>query len=234
MAGIISESRVPSRWRLLLTLLLGAFLGGRFRRALYRRLCGYEIATDASIGLALISVAHAKIGPGCHVGHFTVIRNLDSLVLTSEARIGTFNWVFGMLPSKQHFIDEPDRRSVLVMEEGSALTSRHIVDCTAAVTIGRYATIAGFNSQILTHGIDVETNRQTSRQVIIGEYAMVGSRVIVLKGARVPERAVVGAGSVFSGSPDGTGGLWSGVPAARVREIDENGAYFGRTSARVK
>lgn len=233
MSKRIHNVRMPNPWRPVLALLLGALLGRGVRAALYRRLCGYEIAPDASIGLALINVSHAEIGPGSHIGHFTIIRNLDSLVLASEARIGTFNWVFGMLPSKEHFADEPDRRSVLVMGEGSALTSRHIVDCTAAVTIGSYATVAGFNSQILTHGIDVGTNRQTSRAVVVGRHAMLGSRVVLLKGACVPDRAVVSAGSVFSGAPKGSGGLWSGAPAKRVREIDERGAYFTRTSARV-
>ena len=233
MVNDIFKSRMPSRWRPVLALIMSALLGRRVRAALYRRLCGYDIAPGAGIGLALINVTHAEIGPGSQIGHFTVIRNLDSLVLASETRIGTFNWIFGMLQSKEHFADEPDRRSILTMEEGSALTSRHIVDCTAAVTIGGYATVAGFYSQILTHGIDVSTNRQSSRPVVIGRHAMVGSRVVLLKGARVPDRAIIGAGSVFSGAPVGTGGLWSGVPATRVREIAEDGAYFIRTSARV-
>lgn len=233
MTKNIHEPSTSARWRPLLALMLGAILGARIRRKLYCRLCGYSIAPDANIGLALISVTHAEIGLGSQIGHFTIIRNLDSLVLGPEARIGTFNWVFGMPPSKEHFVDELDRRSILIMEEGSALTSRHIIDCTAAVTIGCYATVAGFNSQILTHGIDVGTNRQSSRPINIGRYAMVGSRVVLLKGSRVPDRAIIGAGSVFRGAPEGSGGLWSGVPATRVREIDEDGAYFTRTSARV-
>lgn len=234
MAEISPKPRIPARWRPLMALVLGAVLGGRVRRRLYRMLCDYDIAPDASIGLALIHVAKARIGPGSRIGHFTIIRNLEDLVLEPEARIGTFNWVFGMLPSPLHFTDEPDRRSTLTMEKGASLTSRHIVDCTGAVTIGAYATVAGFYSQILTHGIDVATNRQSSRPVFIGRHAMIGTRVVVLKGARVPDRAVIGAGSVFMGAPELTGGLWSGVPATRVRDIDEDGAYFTRSSARVQ
>ena len=233
MTKHVSDQQLPARWRPILALVLGAFLGGRVRRILYRILCHYEIAPTASIGLALIHVVDAEIGPGSRIGHFTIIRNLERLALVSEARIGTFNWIFGMLRSKEHFTDEPDRRSILTMEKGASLTSRHIVDCTGAVTIGAYATVAGFYSQILTHGIDVATNRQSSRPVFIGRYAMIGTRVIVLKGARVPDRAIVGAGSVFIGAPAEIGGLWSGVPATRARDIDENAAYFIRTSARV-
>lgn len=234
MDKISQGARLPAVWRPLLALLLGTILGGRIRRALYRRLCGYDIAPDASIGLALIHVVDARIGSRARIGHFTMIRNLECLVLQSEARIGTFNWVFGMLPSPLYFTNEPNRFSSLTIEEGASVTSRHIVDCTAAVTIGAYATVAGYYSQILTHGIDVATNRQSSEPIVIGRHAMIGTRVTLLKGAQVPDRAVIGAGSVFRGAPDKTGGLWSGVPATRVREIDEKGAYFTRCSARVK
>ena len=150
-----------------------------------------------------------------------------------SARVGTFNWIFGMLPSKRYFTSEPDRLSALIMEEDASLTSRHIVDCTNTVTLGAFSTVAGFYSQILTHGIDVATNRQTSAPISVGHHTMIGTRVILLKGSRVPDRAVVGAGSVFRGTPEGTGGLWSGIPASRVREIDETGTYFTRKKGHV-
>ncbi len=228
-----SPKTPPSSWRPLLALLLGAALGGRARAFFYRRLCGYTIAPDATIGLAFVSVAEAEFGSGSRIGHFTIVRNLERLSLAPGARIGTFNWVFGMLPSERHFTDEPDRLSALVMEEEASLTSRHIVDCTNTVTLGAFSTVAGFYSQILTHGIDVATNRQTSAPIMVGRHAMVGTRIVLLKGARVPERAVVGAGSVFRDAPDESGGLWSGVPATRVRDIDESGAYFTRATGHV-
>lgn len=226
--------RLPANWRPLVAVLLGSLLGGRGRAALYRRLCGYRIAKDASVGIALIAVAQADLDAGARIGHFTIVRNLERLSLAPKARIGTFNWIFGMLPSTRYFTDEPDRLSALIMEEDASLTSRHIVDCTNTVTLGAFSTVAGFYSQLLTHGIDVATNRQTSAPICVGRHAMIGTRVILLKGARVPDRAVVGAGSVFRGAPDGSGGLWSGVPATRVRAIDENGAYFTRTMGHVR
>lgn len=225
--------RIPASWRPLAAILLGSLFGSRGRAALYRRLCGYRIAKDASVGVALIAVAVADLEAGARIGHFTIVRNLERLSLAPKARIGTFNWIFGMLPSKRYFTDERDRLSALIMEEDASLTSRHIVDCTNTVTLGAFSTVAGFYSQILTHGIDVATNRQTSAPIRVGRHAMVGTRVILLKGARVPDRAVVGAGSVFRGAPEGTGGLWSGVPATRIRDVDETGAYFTRTSGHV-
>ena len=226
-------SRPPATWRPLVAVLFGSLFGARGRAVMYRRLCGYRIAKDASVGIALIVVAEADLQSGARIGHFTIVRNLERLSLAPKARIGTFNWIFGMLPSTRYFTDEPERSSALIMDEDASLTSRHIVDCTNTVTLGAFSTVAGFYSQILTHGIDVDTNRQTSAPIRVGHHAMVGTRVILLKGAQVPDRAVVGAGSVFRGAPEGTGGLWSGVPAERVREIDETGAYFTRTIGHV-
>lgn len=225
--------RLPAAWRPLAAVLLGSLFGGRGRAVLYRRLCGYRIAKDANIGIALIAVAGADLEAGSRIGHFTIVRNLERMSLAPKARIGTFNWIFGMLPSERYFTDEPDRLSALIMEEDASLTSRHIVDCTNTVTLGAFSTVAGFYSQILTHGIDVATNRQTSAPISVGRHAMVGTRVILLKGARIPDRAVVGAGSLFRGAPEGSGGLWSGIPAKRVRDIDESGAYFTRTAGHV-
>lgn len=226
--------RIPSLWRPLTAMFLGTFFGRLGRIFLYKRLCGYDIAKSADIGFSFIRIAQAEIGSGSKIGHLTVIRNLEKLVLEPDVVIGTFNWIFGMLPSTEYFTAEPQRQSILIMRKGSALTSRHIVDCTATVTIGAYATVAGYGSQIITHGIDIKTNRQSSGAVLIGDYAMIGTRVIVLKNARIPDRSVVGAGSTFMGAPESSGGLWSGVPAKRVREIDENVEYFNRTHSRVK
>lgn len=228
------QPRAPAAWRPLAAVLFGSLLGARGRASLYRWLCGYSIARNAHVGLALISVAEAELLSEARVGHGTVIRNLERLHLAPKARIGTFNWVFGMLPSERYFVDEPERFSALIMETDASITSRHIVDCTNTVTIGEFATVAGFHSQILTHGIDVASNRQTSAPITIGHHAMVGTRVVLLKGSNVPDRAVVGAGSVFRGSSNETGGLWSGVPAKRVRNLDETGVYFTRTSGHVE
>lgn len=228
-----TKLRVPATWRVALACGLGAILGSSARRFLYRRLCGYLIASDVEFGVAYVQVAAAEFGPCSKIGSFTIVRNLEQLILGPSARIGTFNWIFGMLPSERYFADEPNRLSALVLEEEASLTSRHIVDATNKVTIGAYATVAGFRSQLLTHGIDVKTNIQSSAPISIGSYAMIGTGAILLKGAQVPSRSVVAAGSVFRETSAADPGLWSGVPAIKVRELDETGAYFTRTEGRV-
>lgn len=226
--------RLPSNAACGLAFLFGAIGGGRVRRWLYRALLGYDIHPTASVGIAFLRVARAELGPGCKVGHFSVIRNLRALTVGENARIGTFNWVFGMIDGGDaHFVDEPDRVSALVMERESSLTSRHIVDCTNSVTIGAFSTVAGFASQILTHGIDVETSSQGSRPVRIGRYCMIGTGCIVTKGSVIPDGTVLGAGSVFRGQPDLTYHLYSGVPASPVKALHPELAYFTRQKGAV-
>ena len=226
--------RLPGTWRSALAFLLGMILPGRLRRGLYRALLGYEIDRTAVLGPCFLRVQKLTLGPGAKIGAFTFIRNVREVCIGEESRIGTFNWIYGMIgPSDRHFLDEPDRAPDFIMEEQSSLTSRHIVDCTNRVRIGAFSTVAGFYSQILTHGIDPVENRQTSKPVEIGRYCLLGTGSVVLKGAVVPDGTVLGAGSVFRGAPTETHALYSGVPAEFIRKMPEDAAYFHRTQGTV-
>lgn len=204
------------------------------KRRLLKSLFGYELDPAARIGLALVDVRSVQLKAGARIGAFTVIRNLEALELGEDARIGTFNWIFGMVSSGDHFRRERDtRRSRLEMGRGAAITSRHLVDCIDTVEIGEFATVAGFRSQILTHSIDVHSNRQSCAPVRIGSYCFVGTGVILLPGAALPNRCVLAAGSTLTRAFDVEDSIYAGCPAALKRSLDENSAYFYRTAARV-
>ena len=168
------------------------------------------------------------MGAGSKIGHFTIVRNVRRVFLGEQARIGTFNWIFGMLASEKHFRQQADREPDLIMGPHSSLTSRHIVDCTDRVEIGAFSTVAGFHSQIITHGIDVEESRQSSAPIRIGEYCLIGTRCVLLKGSVVPNRTVLAAGSVFRGAPPEEATLFSGLPAKAVRPLSAEAGYFRR------
>ena len=174
-------------------------------------------------------VVQLRLGPGSCLGHFSIIRNLQRLDLGENATIGTFNWVFGMAGHHElYFASEKDRLSELTMAAESALTSRHIVDCTNRVVIGAYTTIAGFRSQILTHGINIEKNKQSSEPVVIGKYCLIGSGSMILKGAVVPDYSIIGAGSVFRGQPNKPYQMYAGVPARPIKTLSRDTGYFRR------
>lgn len=226
---------MPSNFKVLLVFCLGLFLGENARKWLFVNILGYNVSPEASIGNCLVRVANVRLGKGCRIGHFTMIRNLETLEMATNARIGTFNWIFGMIDAEnQHFQIESKRESALILGEDSSLTSRHIIDCTDTVKVGSFSTVAGFRSQILTHGIDVSKNRQSCSKVTIGNYCMIGTGCILLKGSIVPEGTLLSAGSVFRGSPKLTHQIYSGNPAEPVKPLDPNKAYFLRSVGSVE
>lgn len=227
------QLHLPATWRAILAFSLGFFLPGRMRRSIYRALLGYRISPQANLGRAFIRVRMLEMAEGAHIGTLSIIRNVDKVALGKGAIIGTFNWIYGF-PSgaSEHFLEE-GRASELIMEEGTSLTSRHIVDCTNRVTIGAFTTVTGFYSQILTHGIDIRSNRQTSRPVTIGKYCLIGSKSIIVKGAVLPEGTVLSAGSMFRGAPEETHHIYSGAPAVPVRALSVDEPYFTRLKGPV-
>lgn len=204
------------------------FFPGRLRNWALKVFLNYDVHPEASVGLSLIVADRCVISEGASIGHFNVLRNLEEVVLGEAAIIGTFNWVFGAPRSISSFGGQPLRRSRLSMGRHSALVSRHIVDCTDAVEIGDFTTVAGFRSQIISHGINVENNRQESLPVSIGSYCLIGTGCIILKGSVVPRGTVLAAGAVFMGQPSEEYSLMTGVPAKVVKCLSRDDAFFTR------
>tara|TARA_R110000824_G_scaffold104214_6_gene247352 strand:+ start:22194 stop:22865 length:672 start_codon:yes stop_codon:yes gene_type:complete len=213
-------------------ILLAPLAPNAVRRQLGRWLLGAHVAADAAIGISFIDAKRIELGPRSAIGHFSIIRNLDALILEKDARIGTFNWIFGARGTS-HFATRPDRTSSLVLRNGASVLSRHILDCTDRIEIGAFTTVAGFRSQLLTHSIDVASNRQDCEPLVIGPYSFIGTGATLLKGAKFPARSVLAAGSVYSARSGEEGQVYCGVPAKPVKELPEGAEYMRRTSPRV-
>jgi acetyltransferase-like isoleucine patch superfamily enzyme len=206
---------------------LAPFLGNKGRLILAKILFSGDIHWSASIGISFIDTRTLSMGKNSRIGHFTVIRNMDEIIISEFGSLGTFNWIFGDR-TDNHFHYESNRRSVLFLRFGASVTSRHILDCTDSIDIGRFSTIAGFRSQILTHSIDVRANRQSCSPVRIGDYSFIGSGSIILKGSVFPFKSVLAAGSVYSGKNIDQYGIYSGVPAILTKMISEDARYMNR------
>ena len=63
------------------------------RRRILAGLFAWNLAEDARIGIVAISAKRVELGTGSRVGHFTVCRGLDNLVLGPHALIGKANWI---------------------------------------------------------------------------------------------------------------------------------------------
>lgn len=216
----------------ILFFILSFLIGGTGRRVLARWLLSAKVDPTANLGICFIDTKTLHMGPRSRLGHFNIIRNIEHLVLEDDAILGTFNWVFGA-NGTPHFQQEKSRKSALFLRQGSSVTSRHILDCTDTIDIGRFATVAGYRSQFLTHSIDITHNRQSCAPITIGEHSFIGTGTILLKGSVFPAASVLAAGSVYSkrDQPDFT--LYSGVPALPVKDLPKTAKYLVRTEPHV-
>lgn len=213
--------------------LLVVVLPWPLKRRLLRLIWGYQLHPTARIGLAWVFPQQLTMGPHAHIDHFTVCKGMDAVEIGEKAYIGRLNWISGFPRGhQQHFAHLPERDPRLRLGAHASVTNRHLIDCTDRVEIGPYTTLAGSGSQILTHAIDLQANRQHAAPVAIGSYCMIGTASVILSGARLPDRCVLGAKSLLNRAWDACDRLYAGVPAREVRALAD-GAYFTRSEGFV-
>ncbi len=210
------------------------FLPWDLRRAVLEKQFGYSIHASSHIGFAWIFPDRLILEEHSRIGHLSVCKGLALVHLREYALIGRGNWITGFpLGPSRHFSAEPNRRPELVVGAHSAITNRHLIDCTNSVTIGKFTTFAGFNSQILTHTIDLAHNRQSSLPVRIGDYCFVGTNCVLLGGGALPDYSVLGAKSLLNRSFGESHTLYGGVPARPLQKLSPDLGYFRRTEGFV-
>lgn len=211
------------------------FLPWYFKRMVLVHIYGNVIHKNAYIGMSFLAVKHMQLGDDTRIGHLNVVKGLESMVLGQAARIGNLNWITGfpMNSNTEHFNHVINRFPSLNVEEHAAITNRHLIDCTDRVSVGAYATLAGFRSQILTHSIDAYQCRQDSKPVVVGDYCFIGTSVVLLPGSVVPDHSLVSAGAVVTGVLDQSWSMYGGVPAKFLKSIPLDSKYFSRDIGRV-
>lgn len=207
----------------------------RIKRYLLCKIYGFKIHPSAFIGFSFVYPKHLNMGNSSRIGHGTVCKGLDSIWMGAFSSIGQLNWITGfpLLTSSQHFASQPKRDPRLVVAKHSAITNRHLIDCTDRVVIGEYSIIAGFGSQILTHSVDISLSRQVSAPVTIGKRVFVGTRAVLLPGCKVASCVVVGAGAVVVNNLELSFSLYAGTPARRLKDLAPTLAYFSRLSGYI-
>lgn len=204
------------------------------RRRVLNAVYGYRIDRGARIGFSLIGCEGFEAADAVRIGHFNLFRNLSSVKLGHAVIIGSWNWISATPRGDAlHYVNQPEREPALIMHDHSSLSARHYLDCTDLVEIGAYSVIAGINTQIITHGIEIERGIQMSGPVRIGAYCFIGSRSTFLKNTALPDRSVLAAGAVVAKPLIGAFGLFGGIPAARIKELPADAAFFNRATGFV-
>ncbi|WP_316786290.1 hypothetical protein [Pedobacter frigiditerrae] len=215
--------------------IISTLLPWGLRRRALNKWFGYSIHPTAKIGLAwvfpteLIMHAHARID------HFTVALHLDRVEIGEQSSIGRNNWItgFSSFGTSKHFAHQIERRSILLIGKESAITKNHHIDCTNLIQIGNFSTVAGYQTQLLTHSIDVYENRQDSKPIIIGDYTFIGTNCVVLGGAILPSHCLLAAKSMLNKSFHEEWKIYGGVPAKPIAALSMDAKYFTRTSGFV-
>jgi len=220
---------MTSLFRLLIVL-----LPWTVRRHVLQWAYGYRLHPSSRIGRAWVFPKQLVMEQGAAIGDLTVIKGLELVSLGEYASIGRLNWITAYPQERSlHFAHLTTRQPQLLLAEHAAVTNRHIIDCTERVSIGRYATVAGFRSQILTHSIDLRECRQDARPISIGSYGFVGTACTLLGGTVIPDYSVVAAQTLMRSVYEERYRLYAGVPAKAVAELDPQMKYFTRTKGFV-
>ena len=215
-------------------MLLSFALPWEMRRSFLEKQFGYQIHSSCRIGFSWIFPTRLIMEEGSQIGTLTVCKNIALLHVKAHASIGNGNWITGFpLGPSPHFAHEQDRQPQLIVGEHAAITHRHLIDCTNSVEIGKFTTMAGFQSQILTHSIDLEKNRQSSGPVRIGDYCFVGTNCVLLAGSALPDFCVLGAKSLLNKAFSESHQLYGGVPARAIEKVSPDFEYFRRTQGFV-
>jgi carbonic anhydrase/acetyltransferase-like protein (isoleucine patch superfamily) len=200
------------------------------KRWLLQHLYGYQLHRSSRIGFAWVFPRRLVMERNARIGHLTVCKGLELLQLGECASIGRLNWVSAYpLGQPPHFMHIEGRKPELLVGEHAAITHRHIIDCTEQVVIGRFTTLAGFRTQVLTHSIDLRECRQHAAPVNIGCCVFIGTACTILGGTIVPDYCVVGANALLNDRYEGSHQLLAGVPAKPVAKLDPALKYFTRT-----
>jgi acetyltransferase-like isoleucine patch superfamily enzyme len=214
--------------------ILSLLLPWDLRRSLLEKQFGYSIHPTSRIGFAWIFPRQLVMEEGSRIGHLNVCKNIDLFHLGAHAVVGQLNWITGFPSgSSRHFAHQADRRPELILESHAGISSRHLIDCTARVRIGAFATIAGFRSQLLTHSIDLAAGRQSAEPIEIGEYCFTGTNSVMLGGSALPHHSVLGAQSLLNKKWEEPYRLYAGVPAKPIKELAPEMEYFRRTEGFV-
>ena len=225
----------PGKLRLLM-LAVCAVLPSFLKRPIYRLFFGYKIGKRVRIGLSIIDAGECDIDDDVQMGHFNVVTRVQKLTIKDHVRIGHLNIIRGgdevslgryceiIRMNEINSIPDPDVVNkidpVFLLGDGSIVTTGHKIDFTDRVEIGRRVILGGRNSSIWTH------NRQRTLPITIGSLVYMGSEIRMAPGSAIPDRSIVGIGSVITAALTEEGKLIAGVPAKTIKELSQEDQFL--------
>lgn len=215
--------------------ILIVFFPWKIKRYLYIKIFKYNIHKSSYIGYSILFPKKLELDENARIGHLNFCKNIDLLKINKNGILENLNWITGC-PShvKSSFTYKEDRFPALIIDENSAITSKHSIDCTDTITIGKFTTIAGNRSELLTHSINPYTNRQECNKIYIGDYNFIGTRCVILGKTSTANNSIFGAMSLLNKEYLDESILYAGVPSKIIKKLNyEDIKYFHRKEGRV-
>jgi acetyltransferase-like isoleucine patch superfamily enzyme len=226
----------------LASLAIVALLPSPVARVCYRWFFGYRIGNRVRLGFSIIDAAECTIDDDVSIGHLNIFTGIRALEIGDHTRIGVLNIFRGgneikigryceiLRLNEINSIPKPDAVNSLdprfLLGSGSMIAASHKIDFTDRVEFGKSVIMGGRNSSIWTH------NRQMTQQVTIGDNTYLGSEIRIAPGASIPARCIVGMGSVITKAFENEYYLIAGVPAAEIKQLDEDGRFLTERKTR--
>lgn len=217
----LNSTRPSIRPNAFLSLLVWLLPNCSFKIWALRRL-GNNIGADVTVGPNLVlSCGRFSLDDKAAISPFNVFRNLANVKMGKKCFIGSWN----QITAAREYQKYSDLVGLLLLEEQAACTNRHYLDCSGQIILRPYAGIGGIRSIFQSHEIDLVENKTTVGRIILGEQAMTGTAVIMLKDSYLPERSVLAAGSIVVKGKEGvelpSSSLYGGVPAKPIRPVGD-------------
>ncbi|MCV7073450.1 hypothetical protein MJO55_07370 [Mycolicibacterium rufum] len=209
----------PVRPNARLSLIVWLLPSSRFKVWALRRL-GNCIGRNATLAPNLVlNCGRFELGDDVFINQLNVFRNLAGVRMGDKAIIGSMNQITAS-PDYQRFSRYV---GLLLIEKLGAITNRHYIDCSGQVIIKQYAAIGGVKGIFQSHEIDLAEDKTTVGRVILDEYSISTTAVLMLRDSRLPARSVLAAGALMAKQRDGSelpvSQLYAGIPAKPVAPV---------------
>jgi acetyltransferase-like isoleucine patch superfamily enzyme len=170
---------------------------------LLRKLVGYSIGKNVTIGKVFISCEKVIIGDNVFIAD-------NNFFSCKEINIGDDT----KIQSGNGFIGS----GIFKIGTDSRIINNHHFDLWNNIQIGNNTWIAGKNSQFWTHGSIHTKNGEKDLDIVINNNVYIGSSVCFAPGVKVASTNLIGLGSVVSGIFDESETIIAGNPAKVVKQ----------------
>lgn len=193
-----------------------------------------QLGKKTFIGFSYVFASKVVLEDEAKIGHLNFINAIDYFEMGEDSMLGRQNWITGRSTTDSNsYLNSPNRKCEMIVGKKTRITDHHHFDCNGGIYIGDFTTVAGLDTQILTHGVDVYNSQQKANAVQIGDYCFVGTKSIILMGGKLPSFSILGAGALLNKSHHEEYGLYAGSPARKLKELPESAVYFNREEANV-